>query len=181
MEFKLVFKKEMEQRAVEIDDLGPVRNQNNTGEERKEREYPERDPLDLIEEDKRPFVRRKLTSTCCGGFRTAYDEVTAKFINPGLLILQILIYLFFPGVILVIAQVAMDTKDDRMEACAIVAGLAFLVCGSLHGISFYMKRKEIELQAINEGMAAPKTPNLADGVSHRPRPTGAADLRPKNL
>ena len=47
---------------MEIDDLGPVRNQNNNPEERKgPREYPERDPLDLVEEDKRPFVRRKLT------------------------------------------------------------------------------------------------------------------------
>ena len=155
MEFKLVFKKEMEQRAVEIDDLGPVRNQNNNEEERKgPREYPERDPLDLIEEDKRPFVRRKLTSTCCGGFRTVYDEVTAKSVNPGLLALQILIYLFLPGVIIVIAHAAMDEKVDRMEACGIVAGLAFLVCGGLHGLSFYMKRKEIELQAINEGMTA---------------------------
>lgn len=142
----------MEQRAVEIDDLGPVRNRNNNNEEERKgpREYPERDPLDLIEEDKRPFVRRKLVATCCGGFRYVYDEVTAKTIHPGLIVLQILLYLFLPGVILVITQVAMDEKVNRMEACALVAGLAFLVCGSLHGLSFYMKRKENELAALSD-------------------------------
>lgn len=44
----------------------------------------------------------------------------------------------------------MDEKVDRMEACGVVAGLAFLICGSLHGISFYMKRKENELAALSE-------------------------------
>ena len=133
--------------------MGPVRrNQgNNDGEERKgPREYPERDPLDLIEEDKRPFARRKLTSTCCGGCRTVYDEVTAKTLHPGLFVMQLLIYLFFPGVILVFSRAIWDEKADRMEACFVVAGLAFLVCGSLHGISFWMKRKEFELTALSE-------------------------------
>ena len=100
----------METRVVEIDDLGPVRNRTQEdGEERKgPREYPERDPLDLIEEDKRPFARRKLIQTCCGGCRIVYDEVTAKTLHPGLFVMQILIYLFFPGVILVFTQVIMD-------------------------------------------------------------------------
>ena len=99
-------------------------------------------------------MRRKLTSTCCGGFRTVYDEVTAKSLNPGLFVLQVLIYLLFPGIIIIIAQVAMDEKVDRMEACSIVAGAAFLICGGLHLISFYMKRKEIEMQAMSEAASA---------------------------
>ena len=54
------------------------RNRNEgEDEERKVIDYPERDPLDLIEEDKRPYARRKLLATCCGGFRTVVDEVTA--------------------------------------------------------------------------------------------------------
>jgi len=66
------------------------------------------------------------------------------------LVLQILTYLFLPAVILVITQVVMDEKVDRMEACGLVAGLAFFICGSLHGISFYMKRKENELATLSE-------------------------------
>ena len=59
----------MQSRVVEIDDEGPVRRRANNEEEESKgtRDYPERDPLDLIEEDKRPYVRRKLISTCCGG------------------------------------------------------------------------------------------------------------------
>lgn len=117
------------------------RNNNEEGEERKgPTEYPERDPFDLIDEDKRPYARRKLLATCCGGFRTVYDEVTAKSIHPALYVLQFLIYLFFPGMILVMGIIAMPDKVDRMEACAIVAALATLVCGSLHAISFYKQR-----------------------------------------
>ena len=66
--------------------------------------------------------------------------------------LQILVYLFFPGVILVFAQVVWDEKDDRETACFAVAGVAFFVCLVLHGISFYMKRKEIELSALTDAL-----------------------------
>ena len=105
----------MQSRVVEIDDEGPVRRNNNNNEEEERKGgsviYPERDPFDLIEEDKRPFARRKLLSTCCGGFRTVYDEVTAQPVHPGLLALQILIYLFFPVIVIVFAKVIMSEKD----------------------------------------------------------------------
>ena len=133
----------MQSRVVEIDDEGPVRRHNNNEEEERKGGpviYPERDPFDLIEEDKRPFARRKLLSTCCGGFRTVYDEVTAQPLHPGLYALQILIYLFFPVIVTVFGLVAMPEKNMRMEACAIVAGIALLVCCIVHGISFNMKR-----------------------------------------
>lgn len=81
-----------------------MRRRNNNDEEGKAnrgpQDYPERDPLDLIEEDKRPFARRKLLATCCGGYRTVYDEVTAQGIHPALYALQILTYGFYPGLIL---------------------------------------------------------------------------------
>ena len=124
----------MQTRVVEIDDLGPVRRRPANAEDEEQkgpREYPERDPLDLIEEDKRPFARRKLLATCCGGCRTVYDEVTARTIHPGLFVMQILIYLFYPVLIIVFGLVAMPDKGMRMEACAAVAGIAFLICGGL--------------------------------------------------
>ena len=120
------------------------RRNNGDGEERKgPTEYPERDPFDLIDEDKRPYARRKLTATCCGGFRTVYDEVTAKSVHPALFALQILIYLFFPGMILVFGISVWSDKDMRMEACTVVAGFALVVCGSLHGLSFYKQRQNL--------------------------------------
>ena len=96
--------------------------------------------MDLIDEDKRPYARRKLLATCCGGCRTVYDEVTAQSIHPVLYLLQILIYLFFPALILIIGVNAWKEKGMRMEACGLVAGIAFLVCGTLHGISYSLKR-----------------------------------------
>ena len=135
----------MQSRVVEIDDEGPVRHrQNNEDDEERKGSgpviYPERDPFDLIEEDKRPFARRKLLATCCGGCRTVHDEVTAQPLHPGLYALQILIYLFFPVMVTVFAVIVMPEKNMRMEACFIVAGIALLVCGLVHGISFNMKR-----------------------------------------
>ena len=142
----------MQTRVVELDDdLGPVRRRNPEAEQREgNRRYDERSPLDLIEEDKRPFARRKLLATCCGGCRTVYDEVTAKPIHPGLYALQILIYLFYPVMILVIGIIAMPEKKMRMEACTIVAGIGLVVGGVLHYISYYYKKQEMDRIAQEE-------------------------------
>ena len=61
---------------------GPDERRENNGRT----EYPERDPLDLIDEDKRPFVRRRICQTWCGGFRTVYDDIDEEGIHPGLYI-----------------------------------------------------------------------------------------------
>jgi hypothetical protein len=133
----------MQARVVEFEDDRPGRQRNNVegNEERKGPiEYPERNPLDLIEEDKRPFARRKLSQTCCGGCRTVYDEVTGERVHIGLFLVQILTYIFVPGIILLFTLLIMPKKDDRFVACAIVAGILLLVCGSLHLTSFCLKR-----------------------------------------
>ncbi len=150
----------MQNRVVELDDeLGPVRRRNLDAEQREgNRRYDERDPLDLIEEDKRPFARRKLLATCCGGCRTVYDEVTARPIHPGLYALQILIYLFYPGMILVIGVIAMPDKDMRMEACAIVGSIGFLVGAAFHYASFHYKKQEMDRMAAAEAKRAAANP-----------------------
>jgi len=150
----------MQSRVVEIDDLGPVRRR--TGDEDEERntgprDYPERDPLDLIEEDKRPFARRKLVSTCCGGFRTVYDEVTAQTLHPALFPIQILTYLFYPGLIMLFALVMWTEKGMRMEACTAVAIIAFVVGAVLQNISYMFKRQEMAQQVVKDAQA--KGPN----------------------
>ena len=136
---------EMQSRVVEIDDQGPVRRRaNGNDEERKgPQDYPERNPLDLIEEDKRPFVRRKLLATCCGGVRTVYDEVTAQPLPCALLAVQILTYLFYPGLILLSTRTLWPDFNDREASCAFVAAISFFVCSLLHGSSFLLKRKEL--------------------------------------
>ena len=132
-----------------------MRNRNaGDDEERKGPiEYPERDPMDLIEENKRPFARRKLCATCCGGIRFVYDEVTAQGIHPALYLMQFLEYLFFPGVIVLFGLAIWPDKNDRMEACAVVAALAFVLCSILHGISYRMHKQENERQAQTEAEA----------------------------
>lgn len=114
-----------------------MRRRNNDPEEgeaggrRGPQDYPERDPLDLIEEDKRPFARRKLLATCCGGYRTVYDEVTAQSLHPGLHVLQILIYCFLPVLIIIGAFIVFKDFDQRFAAAWFVAGITFVVCGAL--------------------------------------------------
>ncbi len=130
---------------MEIDDMGPVRHRANNEEEESKgpRDYPERDPLDLIEEDKRPYVRRKLISTCCGGFRSVYDEVTAQTLHPALFLIQILTYLFYPGLILLFSGVIWSEKGMRMEACTVVAVIAFILGCLLQVSSYMLKRQEL--------------------------------------
>lgn len=53
---------------------------------RNQTDYKERSPLDLIEEDKRPFAFRKLLSTFLGGLRVVYNESEQKSIHPILLL-----------------------------------------------------------------------------------------------
>lgn len=133
----------MQARVVEFEDDRPGRQRNNAegNEERKGPiEYPERNPLDLIEEDKRPFARRKLIQTCCGGCRTVYDEVTGTQLHIGLFLVQILTYIFTPGIVIIFTLVIMPKKEARFVACAIVAVILLLVCGSLHAVSFCLKR-----------------------------------------
>ena len=79
-----------------------------------------------------------------------YDEVTARPIHPGLYALQILIYLFYPGMILVLAVIAMPEKKMRMEACAIVAGIGFVIGAVLHYISYHYKKQEMDRMAEAE-------------------------------
>ncbi len=125
--------------------MGPVRHRANNEEEESKgpRDYPERDPLDLIEEDKRPYVRRKLISTCCGGFRSVYDEVTAQTLHPALFLIQILTYLFYPGLILLFTGVMWSEKGMRTEACAVVAVIAFILGCALQISSYMLKRQEL--------------------------------------
>lgn len=125
--------------------MGPVRHRANNEEEESKgpRDYPERDPLDLIEEDKRPYVRRKLISTCCGGFRSVYDEVTAQTLHPALFLIQILTYLFYPGLILLFSGVIWSEKGMRMEACTVVAVIAFILGCLLQVSSYMLKRQEL--------------------------------------
>ena len=106
------------------------RANNEEGGNAGPQDYPERDPLDLIEEDKRPFARRKLLATCCGGIRTVYDEVTAQSIHPALYVLQILTYAFFPGIIL-LSVVIFPDGDQRETAGYFVAGISFVICALL--------------------------------------------------
>ena len=125
--------------------MGPVRHRANNEEEESKgpRDYPERDPLDLIEEDKRPYVRRKLISTCCGGFRSVYDEVTAQTLHPALFLIQILTYLFYPGLILLFTGAMWSEKGMRMEACAVVAVIVFILGCALQISSYMLKRQEL--------------------------------------
>ena len=135
----------MQSRVVEIDDEGPVRRRANQEEDgnRGPQDYPERDPLDLIEEDKRPFARRKLLATCCGGIRTVYDEVTAQSIHPALYFLQILTYAFYPGLILLSNGAIFTDADQRMASAYFVAAISFVVCAILQGISYKMNRSQM--------------------------------------
>jgi hypothetical protein len=52
---------------------------------------------DLVDEDKRPFIKRRICSTLCGGYRTAIEESTGKSVPVLGHILQILIMLIFPA------------------------------------------------------------------------------------
>jgi len=70
-------------------------------------EYPARLPKDLIDEDKRPFVTRRLIATLFGGIRFVYDENEQEYIHWSLYIFQLLIYVFMPGLILLINEVAL--------------------------------------------------------------------------
>ena len=112
-----------------------MRRRNNNEEEggnnQGPRDYPERDPLDLIEEDKRPFARRKLLATCCGGYRTVYDEVTAQGLHPVLYALQILTYAFYPGLTLLAIGALFPEADQRFSAAGFAAGVAFVVTAGL--------------------------------------------------
>ena len=71
-------------------------------------------------------------------------------VHPGLILLQILAYLFIPGLILLMTQVVWPDKVDRMESCGVVCGVSFLVCGGLHIVSYMMQRKDIEADTIQE-------------------------------
>ena len=138
----------MHSRVVDnYDEQGPVRRRTNNEEDdspnRGPLDYPERDPLDLVEVDKRPFIRRKLLATCCGGFRTVYDEVTAETLHPALYAIQILTYGFYPGLILLGINLFAD-HDQRFDAAGFIACIAFVVCGALQASSFMVKRKQME-------------------------------------
>jgi hypothetical protein len=65
-------------------------------------DYKERSPLDLIEEDKRPYAIRKLLSTFLGGARIVYNETSQKYIHPLLYFTQLFNYLQFPIVCLLL-------------------------------------------------------------------------------
>lgn len=138
----------MQSRVVEFNEEGPTRHRNNAAGDEEEKkgpvDYPERDPLDLIEEDKRPFAKRKLLQTCCGGCRVVHDEVTAESVSGVLLGVQILTYIFIPGIVAVFALLVFPDKDDKYLACIIVGVFVALICGSLHTASYLTNRKELE-------------------------------------
>ena len=58
--------------------------------------------------------------------------------------MQILIYLFYPGMIIVFGLVAMPEKRMRMEASFAVAGIGFLVGAILHYLSYSFKKRELD-------------------------------------
>ena len=58
--------------------------------------YPERSPLELIDEEKRKFSARRIFSTYIGGFRMKYDEAYEKSIHWSLILIQIVIYSVIP-------------------------------------------------------------------------------------
>lgn len=101
-------------------------------------DYPERDPLDLIDEDKRPFARRRICQTWCGGFRTVYDDIDEIRLHPGLLIVQLLIMLIPPLATYLITVMISDCQTASLVA----AIAAFIVVGMLQTISYMMQAKD---------------------------------------
>ena len=125
------------------------RDRGHRREERKgQTEYPERDPLDLIDEDKRPFARRRVCQTWCGGFRTVYDDYEEMALHPGLHIVQIIIMLVPPTATYGIAVAISDCQ----LACTVAAVSAFGVVAILQTISFIMQAHDHGKQADGKKM-----------------------------
>jgi len=107
-------------------------------------EYPERSPLELIDEEKRPFATRRTLSTCCGGFRVKYDEANEKTISVGLIILQLAIYAAIPATVLVtlILVPATEAQTALNYGIKVVAGIT-IVNTILQTISYSISRWQI--------------------------------------
>ena len=103
-------------------------------------EYRERSPLDLIDEDKRPFARRRILATYLGGLRTTYDETSEEAIPPLLYVGQALIYLFCP----ILFGVLGIAVPDRYTASLVAAGVAAIVLDLLVFCSYFRKGNNIE-------------------------------------
>ena len=72
-------------------------------------DYPERHPNDLIDEDKRPYAKRRLIQTLAGGLRIVYDETGAKSIHPILYLAQAFVYLEIP-ICVILVRYLVDPK-----------------------------------------------------------------------
>ena len=81
---------------------------NNRRRNQVDVDYPERSPLDLIEEDKRAFACHRILRTYFGGMRLTYDEVDQIYIHWALYPLQIIIYLAIPTLVLSLTLTAED-------------------------------------------------------------------------
>ena len=107
-------------------------------------EYPERSPLELIDEEKRPFATRRTISTCFGGFRVKYDEANEKTVNVGLIILQLVIYCAIPATIQVTFNLVPATRAaNALNYAIIVAAGSTVVNTILQTISYSISRWQI--------------------------------------
>ena len=102
-------------------------------------DYPERSPLDLIDEDKRPFARRRILATVLGGWRSTYDEVDETTIHWALFPIQILVYLLFPAVFYFIAGLDEKSYDNTLKS-SISATIAFMIVALLQTISYLLEK-----------------------------------------
>ncbi len=75
-----------------------------------------------MDEDKRPFVRRRICSTLLGGYRTVFNEAEEKGIPIHLHFLQLLIYLIVPGIVI---ATTLGLKSNR-AAAVIISGVVTL-------------------------------------------------------
>ncbi len=71
--------------------------------------YNERPFTDLVDEEKRPFVKRRVLSTLLGGYRIAFDDGDEESSIPiHLHIFQIFIYAIMPAIVIVMTRLPID-------------------------------------------------------------------------
>lgn len=101
--------------------------------------YSERPFKDLVDEEKRPFVIRRIASTLLGGYRFVYDEADDDSTLPiHLHLLQILIYAIIPAIVVILILVLPNDRPTAVVVAGLVAlGINFII----QLISYFVQRR----------------------------------------
>lgn len=104
-------------------------------------DYPERSPLDLIEEDKRVFACHRILRTYFGGLRLTYDEVDQVYVHWALYPLQIIIYLTIPALVLIFTRAFEEDYSLSGRAVIEASRAIFVLLLALNLMSYCLEKR----------------------------------------